>query len=431
MRLTCNSCDVLIGGAGIAAAATALRLCDLGFRPIVLARACRSVPGVEAIPEVALPLFTALGAGHILQDAGAMWVEGFENYWDAERPSVRGGHWIHVGRDRLASAAMREAVKRGTTFKVCQTLPQLRQESDSVCATYDGDSFRFEAAIDATGRSAVWSRPVHRRGNQTADLYNVWPDEGGPAKVVRLSDGWGYKISVSNHATIAIVSESCTKRRCQDSFMLKTFDAPVSSCTFVGRRPAFSQWSESPVLGRRLAVGDAALAYDPLAGQGVRFALSSAITASAVVNTWRTAPSEATAATAFYSAFVARSRQTHFSLIDQLGTKSFQPTLRAKVMPEVVTFSGQTVQVGLQLQSKIRTGDAILLPDGDCVRWVGGVDLLELRNSMRQPIRSANLVERLRTTVGSLAQARGLLEWCLHHDVLRSASIAGPGGIRN
>jgi 2-polyprenyl-6-methoxyphenol hydroxylase-like FAD-dependent oxidoreductase len=426
MRLTRNSCDVLIGGAGIAAAATALRLCDLGFRPLMLARTCRIVPGVEAIPEIALPLFTALGAGHILQDAGAMWIEGFENHWDPEKPSVRSGHWIHVERDRLASAAMREAVKRGTTFRVCQTRPKLRQESDSVCATYDGDSFRFEAAIDATGRSAVWSRPVRRRGNQTADLYNVWPDEVGPARVVRLPEGWGYKISVPNSATMAIVSASGTRRHCPDSFTQKAFGAPINSCTFVGRRPAFSQWSESPVLGRRLAVGDAALAYDPRAGQGVRFALSSAITASAVVNTWRTAPSETAAAADFYSAFVARSRQAHFSFIDQLETKSSHHVHRAEAMPEVVMFSGQTVRVGLQLRSKIRTRAAILLPDGDCVRWIGGVDLLELRNSMPQQIRSANLVERLRMTVGSLAQARGLLEWCLQHDVLRSASSASP-----
>jgi hypothetical protein len=96
MTLTRNSCDVLIGGAGIAAAATALRLCALGFRPLILARTCRVVPGVEAIPEAALPLFTALGAGHILQDAGATRAEAFENHWDSEQPNVRSGHWIHV-----------------------------------------------------------------------------------------------------------------------------------------------------------------------------------------------------------------------------------------------------------------------------------------------------------------------------------------------
>jgi len=426
MPFSCNSCDVVIAGAGIAAAATALRLCDLGFRPLMLARTCKVLPGVEAIPETALSLFTELGAEHILQEAGATLVQGFENHWDPEQPRLRSGYWIHVERDRLARAAVREAVKRGTTFRVCQNLPLLRQESDSVYVTCEGASFRFDAAIDATGRSAVWSRPIRRRGSQVADVYNVSPDpKAVSGKVVRLPEGWAYRIGVPNRATMAILSDGRRKRYFPDSLAEKVFCISSSSSTFVCRRPAFPQWSENPVQGRRLAVGDVALAYDPLAGQGIRFALSSAITASSVVNTCRNAPSQSAAAGRFYREYVARCRDTHFRLIDQLQIKSPRPAQRAEAIPEFVTFSGQIVRADLQLNSEIRTGAAFLLPDGDCVRWVGGIDLTELRNSLPQTIRFADLVARLGKASGGFLQARALMEWCLRHQILRATMSEG------
>jgi flavin-dependent dehydrogenase len=422
MKLTRNSCDVVIGGAGIAAAATALRLLALGFRPLLLARACKSLPGVEAIPEATLVLFGELGAMNILQEAGGTRVRGFENRWNPDKPTLRPGYWIHVERDRLAKAAVGEAVKRGATFRVCQALPQLRQECDSVWATYDGACLRFEAAIDATGRSAVWSRPIRRRGNQTADLYDVCPGDLAPGEIARLSEGWAYKIGVANRTTVAILSCAARRRDFSDSLTQKTLQSQDKRWTFIGRRPAFSQWSERPVLGRRLAVGDAALAYDPLAGQGIRFALSSAITAASVVNTWRTVPSKATAAERYYDAFVARSRQSHLRFIDQLQTESFDRFQGTIPVPEAVMFSGSIVQTDLQIQSKIRTDAVILLPNGDCVRWLGKLDLLQLRSSLPRCVRSRDLLEHLAPIAGGHSQALAVIKTCLRHQILRPAT---------
>jgi hypothetical protein len=181
------------------------------------------------------------------------------------------------------------------------------------------------------------------------------------------------------------------------------------------------QWSENPVHGRKLAVGDAALAYDPLAGQGIRFALSSAITASSVVNTWRKAPSEAAAAERFYRKYVMRSCETHLQLIDQLQTKSSPAEQKAEAIPEVVTFCGQVVQAYLQLDSKIRNDSAFLLADGECVRFLGGIDLLELRRSLPQTIRSSDLVDRLGAAAGGRHKAREVMRWCLRHKILHEA----------
>lgn len=416
-RSVANSCDVLIGGAGIAAAASALRLCALGFRPLMLATTCNRLSGVEAIPEAAYPLFAALGAEHVLQEAGAVLVEGLENHWDLGRPTLRSGHWIHVDRDRLARAAVRKAVERGTVFQVCRKLPQLRQEGDSVCATYDGACFRFAAAIDATGRSAVWSRPVRRRGRQVADMYKLPPhSDSTPTRVVQFSKGWAYRIGVPTRTTLAILSPDGTKPDHLDSLTQEAFCVSPGSCEYAGRRPAFPQWSDHPVCGRRLAVGDAALAYDPLAGQGIRFALSSAFAAASVVNTWRTEPSRA-AAERFYERFVTRCREMHFQFIERLGTETL-PTQPPVAIPEAVVFSGHTVISEVQVDSRILTDEVVVLPDGQTVRWVGGLDLLRLRDLVSQPLHLSDLVDRLVPGFCRFEQFTALMQWCLRYHVL-------------
>jgi flavin-dependent dehydrogenase len=423
MRSIANSCDVLIGGAGIAGAASALRLCALGFRPLILATTPDVPPGVETISESAWPLFAALGVEDVLREAGATLVEGFENHWDPERPKMRSGHWIHVEREKLARAAVREAVKRGAIFQVCRNLPRLSQEHDSVSATYDGASIHFDAAIDASGRSAVWSRPIRRRGGQIADLYDIPAHRSAaPAKVVQFSGRWAYRIGVSTGTTMAILSPDGRKRQSPDSLTQKAFSVSADSCVYAGRRPAFPQWSDSPVSGRRLAVGDAALAYDPLAGQGIRFALSSALTAASVINTWRTAPNQAAVAARFYEQFVARSRRAHLEFIDRLRQKS-PVSQRREAVPEVVMFSGRTILSELQIDSRIRTEEAILLPDGDSVRWVQGMDLLRLRDLLAEPVRSSELMHRLVPGFCGSAQFTSLLQWCLRHHVLSAANV--------
>jgi len=421
MRFLANSCDVLIGGAGIAAAASALRLCALGFRPLMLATSHRISSGVEAIPEPTHQLFAALGAEHVLREAGAVLVEGFENRWDPSRPVLRPGYWIHVDRERLARAAVREAVKRGAVFQICRKLPEIRQVADSVCANWDGAAFRFDAAVDATGRSAVWSRPIRRRGRQIADIYKLPSDVNpAPARVVQFPGRWAYRIGVPGCSTMAILSPDGTKRDSFDSLTQEAFCVSPNSCACAGRRPAFPQWSENPVRGRRLAVGDAALAYDPLAGQGIRFALSSAFAAASVINTWRTEPSQAAAAERFYEGFVTRCSEMHFQFIDRIRGES-NPPQPWKAIPEVVVFSGRTVISAVQVDSRIRTDEVVVLPDGHQVRWVEGLDLLRLRDLVSQPIHSSDLMDRLVPAFCGVDRFTALMQWCLQRHVLSPA----------
>jgi hypothetical protein len=409
--------DVLIGGAGIAAAAAAVRLCTLGFRPLILVTRTRILSGIEAIPEAALPLFDELGMGHILWQANGLLVKGFENHWRASQPALRSDRWIHAERKLLAEVAIHHAVKQGAVLRLCEFLPRLVR-ADSFRIPHEGKVLNFEAAIDATGRSAVWSRPIQRCGRQHADIFASSPQSSPRGRVVRLSPGWAYRIGLKHSATVAMLGENGADRYAPDAVAREALGLSPGSITYAGRRPAFPQWSETPIGNKRIAIGDAALAFDPLAGQGIRFALSSALAAATVINTWRHSPSDAAAAERFYLDYLAHSRIRHLKSLDQIRLENPPTQPAISLLPEVVIFSGQAAVVDLHVKSRIVSGLAIRLPDGSAVRWVGGVDLLRIQDMARHPISSLDLVHRLLSGELSAVQARAVLGWCVRKELL-------------
>lgn len=422
MKSSRNRCDVVVLGAGIAAAAAAIRLCALGFRPLIVARVHKVNQGVEAIPSAALALVSDFGLENALREAGAMLVGRFENHWASDEARVQSGEWIQVERSRFAASAIREAVKRGACFRVSETNPTFHQDDECVRVSINSSQFDFYAGIDATGRTAVQSRPIGRAGRQVADVYEVSQEARHlPSKIVRLPFGWGYSMATYDHRSIAVLFDDGKNRPLPFSAIERTFAVSKELVHYIGRRPAFVQWSENPINGRVIAVGDAALAYDPLAGQGIRFALSSAIAASSVIKTWSRSVSSS-AANRFYRSFVARSRDAHLRFLERWRSRSDAPEQQGTLaVPRSLIFSDQITEVELHRNDVIAPGVAFRLPDGDSARWVGGVDLIELRNSAPAPVSSTDLLNRFRESSGDWIQAGLLLQWCLRHQVLRSA----------
>jgi flavin-dependent dehydrogenase len=413
--------DVLIGGAGIAAAAAAVRLCSLGFWPHILATNSRILPGAEAIPESGLALFAELGMEDILAQAGREVAEGFENDWNERKKVLRPGRWIHVERSALAKAAIQEAVKRGALLSICKSLPALEIGSDSVVIAHQGTRHHFAAAIDATGRLAVWSRPIRRIGNQVADIFSVFGESPLRGQVVRCPGAWAYRIGLKDAATVAMIGENGGGRKQPDTQTQEALRITGSRLEFTGRRAAFPQWSERPVQRRRLAIGDAALAYDPIAGQGICFALSSALAAGAVIHTWINAPAQSNLGECFYRDFVAQRRQRHASFLDELRGGHTQEELHRSYLPNEIVFSGQTARTGLQIASRIVEDEAVVLPDGTSIRWLGGLDLLRIRDLASRPVRASAVIETLEGANFSCSHITAVLHWCLQRKLIRAA----------
>jgi hypothetical protein len=412
-----HSCNVVIGGSGVAAAAVAIRLCDLGFRPFVLAAPCRTLPGIEAIPQTAICLFHELGITRILEEAGSSLVEGFENRWRPDEPVLRAGQWVHVDRTRLADAAIREAVRQGAVLGKCRSLPGLAFSENGLSLVHEGEQLFFNAAIDATGRSAVWSRPIHHHGRHVADIFASTTERrrDSRARVIRFSDHWAYRLGLGSDATVALVGTGRSRRKL-DSTNRSALELQ-SEYSYVGRRPAFPQWCEEPIHRRRIAIGDAALAHDPISGLGIRFALSSALAAASVLNTWRD-PRLETGATEYYRHFMAQCLQRHLRFLQELTDDSEMPKQIGPSAPEWLRFSSKTIRSQTQVEGCVLADEVVVLADGTFARWVGDIDLLHIRELAAKPVRASELLQELTRGGNGLPHASAVLAWCVRHEVL-------------
>jgi hypothetical protein len=381
-----KSDGIIIAGAGIASAAMALRLLSLGHNPSVVTLGRQITEGMEAIPEEALPLIAELGLNDAVYQAGGKIVPGFENAWVRAAPVLKSGRWLQIERRAFAAAAIRVALSRGARLSVVKHLPPIPR--------------RCLAAVDATGRSAAWSRPIRRQGNQAADVFEIL-STAERGRIERSSDGWIYRIG----STVGVVSPQ--RRR----------SAAPAEARFLGRRPAFPQWCEKPIDGHRIAVGDAALAHNPLAGQGIRFALASAFAATSVIQAWAD-KGDARAACRFYTSFVAQARIRHLEFLHRLELDE-APEIPLPLPPQV-RFSGRSGVAELSVDSRIVTGQAILLKGPTAVRWLGGVDLLQVGRLARKPVRSESLLREIEAAGLEPARASAVLSWCLRHGILTS-----------
>lgn len=406
---------MIIAGAGISAAVMALRLLDLRIPATCISLDRPHSPGIESIPDAAFPLISQLRLQRVLAAVGGEFVDLFENGWENDPPVARRGKWLHVQRTRLAEAIIGEAVHRGAKIVSRKALPELASLEQQYAAT-----------VDATGRSAAWSRPVRRYGNQVADLYEVSNVARSPARVVTLGSGWGYRLGAGGTATVGLVSPRAPQRRPLETAAAR-LGVDVSAARYLGRRPAFPQWCERPVEGRRIAVGDAAFAYSPIAGFGIRFALASAFAAAPVIRIWceNGREADAEAGTRFYENFVNQARTRHVEFLEKSSTQ--HPPEAPVAVPAMVSFCARRGRAELSVDSRIVMDEAVFIEgtagSGEtAVRWVGGLDLLSIEELARTPISTSRLIDRLTSDHVDRARAAAVVRWCLRKNVLQPAN---------
>jgi flavin-dependent dehydrogenase len=428
--------EIAIAGAGIAAAAVAIQLANYGFRPVLLSRGLPCINGIEAISESALRLFAALDLLPALERAGGVWVEGFENAWQINHTIVRSGRYIHVERMALWQALLAVAIDRGAVLVPCHTRPAMRVAEDRVQVQIDRVERQFAAAIDATGRSAIWSRSIRWHHRETAAIYQAIGDTDLlRGRIARIPSGWVYRLGLPDRITVGVVSSDRISPPQLDATICEHLCLGTTQLSLSGRRPAFPQWAAAPIQDRRIAVGDAALASNPIAGQGIRFALSTALAAAAVVRTWRDSPADRDLATEFYNELVTTERQQHLATIDSLS--SDRPVDTTNQLPQLIfdrtnlpltiCFTGQIELLKLHINGLIQPAQALVLADGKAVRWLGNFDLLTLQEFGREPILTATVIDRLTLTSMHQESALSLIQWCLEHEIFSSIPCPQSG----
>jgi hypothetical protein len=395
----------VIAGDGIAASALACQLLDSGCGvTIAPGKHPRSDgPVIEALPAAAVHLFTETGLGQALSASNPITVDGFDNHFhDTYR--VLDGTWIHLGRFTLARHCLQAAVDRGAHI--------LRGPGQ-----VGGGAF---AVVDATGRAARRSRPIQRSRPATATVFTGRPQSGPrPARVIRTASGWAYRIDHPAATTVGVV----TDRHPVDTLHTDVVKPLGIDSGDIDRHSVHSccvQWSDDPIGRRRIAIGDAALALNPLAGQGVRFALASALAAAAVIRSWVDGCDDHYV-DEYYRTFIASVRARHLATLNAMFDGTPPPDAPAaprRLDPQSpVSFTATAVTTGQNRGGRIVAEQAFRLPDGGLTRYVGGVDLMMLRDATTHGATLAEVYRALADKIGPQT-ANTLISWAVREGLL-------------
>ncbi|MBV9143747.1 MAG: hypothetical protein JO115_22990 [Pseudonocardiales bacterium] len=144
--------------------------------------------------------------------------------------------------------------------------------------------------------------------------------------------------------------------------------------------------------------------------------MSSAL-AAAVLRTWREGPSPLAAD--YYRCFVEGVRSRHLAKLAVIAGAKPGPTVPADSQGSPrdpgrrLRWVARVERVGVNRGDRIVADECCVLPDGGLLRWVGGVDLLLVRDAVadgRTPPRVCAALARLGV---DNASAQGLLAWAL------------------
>lgn len=307
-----NASIVVLGG-GPAGGAAALGLKKLGYRVTVVAEP-RPFKAIEGISERVVEGLRNAGFNHALASLPepsprlASW-NGATNSANTEmlinRSELDSGILLDLQAADIKTIEARAGKIRATDNGYIIEL----KESDS-------DKLSADFLVEARGRSAPGGGLERFRGSETVSLLQYW--QGEPCKpqsaAESFENGWAWMAAGSDGTRYLQLTLDVASAELPDKAQL------VDHCTAILRTlPSAQPFLEdaeptgilhartsTPILCREaigdnwIRIGDAAMAVDPLSGNGIFQALSSALQAPAVINTLIQMPERAELAKQFY-----------------------------------------------------------------------------------------------------------------------------------
>jgi flavin-dependent dehydrogenase len=306
--------DVGVVGGGPGGTAAAIALAHAGARVVLLERSRYDTMryGEMLPPRARVPL-RRLGVWEAFLTQGHAPSPAMVSVWGEDAPRETHficnpyGHGWHLDRRRfdeglaIAAAEAGACVRRGTRVVSCQP-----HGAASWSIEFDGGAGRgnlqADCFIDATGRSSVMARGqrvqrvLHDRLVGIVGVFSdsSRTDQGDRRTLVEaVAGGWWYSARLPDSRVVAVYMTDAdimrtAKRRLRARYQGLLGDAPLTRTRTIGLTadtevvvmPASSSRLERATGPNWLAVGDAAMAVDPLSSQGIYRALESGIAAA-------------------------------------------------------------------------------------------------------------------------------------------------------
>jgi flavin-dependent dehydrogenase len=303
--LTGRRYDIAIAGAGPAGSAAALTLRRRypAISVVLLEGSQFDAPRVgEVLSPAAAGLLAELGVAEAFEAEGFRRVYGAAVSWGrpvlAESPHLftfHGPGW-HLDRARFDALLARAAERSGAELRCGARVGGVERMAEGWRLQVGSETVESRFAIDATGRAATLARAAgaHVVGSDRLTAFSCFlgaGDDDSLTIIEAVEDGWWYSGALDGGSRVVafltdadigraldLARRECWLNQLRRTSFLRRVEGPILHGPIV--RSAMSQHLE-PVCGPDwLAAGEAAMALDPLSGQGIVAALRSGIFAA-------------------------------------------------------------------------------------------------------------------------------------------------------